>query len=76
MPHMQTPVALQDTQIRTRFAHAHIPKMQSQEKNEESTHQADQTLSEEDTTAHCLGAMSNTKPDIASFALGMAAPPP
>ena len=32
IPHMQIPVALQDTQIRTRFAHAQMPKIQSQEK--------------------------------------------
>ena len=36
---------------------------------------AERTLAEEETTLHCLRAMSNTRPDRASFALGTAAPP-
>ena len=78
---MQIPVAQQDhSQEGPGVLTLTCLKIQSQE-NMKNPHtrtkpQADRTLSEEDTTAHCLHAMSNTKPDRASFALGMAAPPP
>ena len=55
-----------------------MPKMESQEKmkspHTKTKPQADRTLAEEDTTAQRLRALSNTRPERASFALGMAAP--
>ena len=38
IPHVQSPVAPQDTQIGIKFAHAQMPKKRSQEKHEESTY--------------------------------------